>query len=366
MKGKFWSKKMKTLIARILAILLLVAMLVPIFVVSVNANEVTQRASARDLISSYLNLSSGSKITSVDTITSLQPGDLAVLSIYLSNFYVPYSSSLDGDTRVENIDNLVPILQETGFDRDAAKQLIELVYGYSLSSATKLYVKIDSSAIDVNLSPVKSNGNHANGEWDFYLHKIPGSVSSKYTDFVGSHINDGSYSYVPVTLAIWNGLINHVSSSIGTGNPVHFDFYWSDGDTISEDVVFRMDEQFITFFSSTLEGIDASTGNLGNSVFQGKINGGLESSDVFSLSESELASLFFLTQNFYIDWVGNIICDFGNRRVIIVPSVMNNSVFKLIDSDNDYITMLSSTFGFNLLNKYKEDSRGRFVFKFFL
>ena len=41
MKGKFWSKKMKTLIARILAILLLVAMLVPIFVVSVNANEVT-------------------------------------------------------------------------------------------------------------------------------------------------------------------------------------------------------------------------------------------------------------------------------------------------------------------------------------
>lgn len=315
------------------------------------------RASSQELISTYMQLCERNSISSIDVINSLTPADLAVIGIWLSNFYAPYGTALDGDTMKSNLDSLVPMLQRIGFDRDSAKQIIEKEYAFALSTATQLYVHIPDDKMDTIYGPVSDKGKHsekggqpANGSFTF-----SGLMSSDATfqEIVGAAKQVGDGYDFPVTLGIWNALLTDVSLHPEESS---YDFFWYSEEGIRNSYsypCFKMNQQFVALYSSAIINGSFNTGLYGNAVFNGKVSGGVDSSDVLNIAEKDLYSLLYVTQKFYVDFVGNIICDFGTHRAVVVPSVMNPCVFLRIKDGSiiaDSTIMMTSSFGFLYFN----------------
>ena len=391
MKGILKKLKLKRLVATLLLIITVGSSFSPVVLADPPSATTTQssvsRASSQELIATYMKLRDSNKITGIDTINALTPADLAVIGVWLSNFYAPYGTSLDGDTKKSNVDALVPILQNIGFDRDAARQIVEIEYDYTLNTASQLYVNISSGDLNKVYGPVNSNGYHpgytewdANGEeyrvesadyMNFRFSNLVGSggVDTEFEEKVGECYsrNDGSWD-VPVTLGIWNALLTDVS--LNTGKT--YKFYWHEGaqrggkdgkGNASKLPSFTLNQEFVALYGVTIADGKFDMGLYGNAVFNGKVSGGTDSSDVLNMSESDLYSLLYVTQKIYVDWVGNIICDFGTHRAVVVPSVMNPSTFVTIENGqatSDFTIMCSSSFGINYFNRGQFQDNGTY------
>lgn len=131
---------MKNYIFRqLVSLLLLVCMLSSYFLVG--QTEVNYAANANDLQVNYINLMKGGKagVTgNTDAIMTLD--DLRNVVMFLSCSYVPFYTSLDGDSKEICIEKGVSMLKQIGFDENVAKTLVNNVYEASLNSAVPLYV----------------------------------------------------------------------------------------------------------------------------------------------------------------------------------------------------------------------------------
>lgn len=74
------------------------------------------------------------------------------------------------------------------------------------------------------------------------------------------------------------------------------------------------------------------------------------------LNDNERGSLTLFFENIYVDWVGNIIYDAGDQRIVIYPACMNPFVWTAIEgeSDSQYKRFNAvSTWGIWLINNSK-------------
>lgn len=116
---------------------------------------------------------------------------------------------------------------------------------------------------------------------------------------------------------------------------------------------FKFDFQVAKAIGNLYENLDSSNGLIGNALFnmEGYTNSGGE---VSAMSDTQLYSSMFFFQKMYIDWVGNIICDFGDKRVVVLPACMNPYVICPIDNDS---TKLSPYY--NVISTYGMSTLGR-------
>lgn len=104
-------------------------------------------ADSKDLTSTYINLMKGNSLSQVDTIQSMNANDLRVLALFLSNFFIPYGTSLDGESESAMTETMIDYLQNLGFNKDAAEQLIENVMKNSLNTSRKLYIELPQDGV---------------------------------------------------------------------------------------------------------------------------------------------------------------------------------------------------------------------------
>lgn len=157
----------------------------------------TTNSSSQNLISSYLNMMKSSTISNIETVQAMQNGDLRVISLFLSNFLIPFASSLDGEKRDENIENMIPILQSIGFDKDAANQVITKSYDLSLNTATELYMKLPAG-MDVDY------GLRLNESTETFGINKSTLTNEKYVQYVGgTDFTDSGDIYTPATLFLF-------------------------------------------------------------------------------------------------------------------------------------------------------------------
>lgn len=163
-------KKLK--LKRVVAMLLLVCTVMSTFLTSFNNTGVVY-ADSTSRRSTSINLAAGTKLTSIDDLSTIDEKSLRTIALYLSNFYIPFVSVLDGEwdeddstdsgNKQYETEMLNALTKNCGFDKETAQYLVNYTMAQSLNSCTKLMVK--SEEIE-NLAKVV----------DAYIYALDGKV----------------------------------------------------------------------------------------------------------------------------------------------------------------------------------------------
>lgn len=311
-------KKLK--LKRFIATLLLVCTVMSTFFTSISSvNNITVSANSNDLRSLYMQLMSGRDFTQLDEISSMTADDLRVLGLFLSNFYVPWETSLDGDDEATEVNktSMCNTLQSLGYSKDVAEQVIDVIFKCTLGSVQKLYVDSD-------------------GEFGF-AHDSTGSPyvwsqvfnNSTYQNYVGTTDD----SKTPLTVFEWtSGAANcvdiaHTKNTYYCKSDSGWNKVW-EWNNMTRDLYmsFLMNGNTTSSYYTSHQ-----QGYFGNAFSNLQMVKGKVTED--NLTDDERAAMCTITENMYIDWVGNIIADLGKQRVIVVPACANPYVFSSISND---------------------------------
>lgn len=286
--------------------------------------------------------------------------ELRIIALYLSNFYIPFGTSLDGaESRDTSKENCKTALINLGFDKDLAEEIVEMVMAASLSSASQLYVNSDELhnfnkeyLLEMYEEYYADYEDIDDFDTTFFNYvglgcygTDPGvpikDVSDDYLTFLNSGWSDGSD--LPLTLWMWNILIEE-SNFVENRLPIYYISSYE-----SHNSVFEFSEASSNLWSAIMRNADYSNGMCGNALFNDTAI-----SNIFNKSTNEILSRTIFTQPIYVDWVGNILCDCGDERVIVIPACINpyafsSSVQKYDMSTIDYNFNAISTFGMSIL-----------------
>lgn len=374
-----------------------------VFSSSFLGTTIETKAKSDSLVPAYISLMRGQSITDVEDIKTFTKDDLRVISLFLSNFYVPYYTTLDGnsDNKTKHTEYMTSMLSSLGLTKDSANQLVSTAFDTSLNSASKLYFKISeledldfddnngkvkydtaimmgytaqnesdmsSAVLDVNKisNNINENYNYGMAKWSQYklarsfVYLDEGVVypvvtmdtikSETYNTSVGGSELDSGYT--PATLFVYNSVITKVSSiTNATDSKKSASVYYKNSSGEFVDVL-KINSDFLRLYVPMISALPDGVGTKGNALFNFNIKDG---KTVETLSDDEIKRSFIYYQTLYVDWVGNIICDFGNERTVIVPACTNNRVFGRISANNNTsnMTNLTSTWGIWALGNNK-------------
>lgn len=352
-------KKLK--LKRVVAMLLLVCTVMSTFLTSFN-NIGVVKADSTDLRKTYIQMMSGRNVSQISGISNLTTDDLRCLAIYLSNFYVPFSTTLDADSEDDNKKTMIDALTLLGIKKDVAEPMVSGIYSASLSSAQKLYVKrSDLWAISGEDYIGWGNKNasryfHWTDSPSEYV-PVPTFDNDRYKKLVGDPITIGSDSYTPLTAGLWQAICRFLGEAgeagiaSTTGGKNSCSLYYIDSSNNAKEC-FNLNYSTMTLLAKYLDASKVDTnGKAMNALLNMK---GYNSWDKLNDNEKGKLTLFF--ENIYVDWVGNIIYDAGDQRVVIYPACMNPYVWTAIEgeSDSQYKRFNAlSTWGIWLINNSK-------------
>lgn len=317
-------------------LMLILCLLAPLFS-GVYGNRSVKSAgmNSNDLRREYIKMAKKKSLTDLD-IDNMSVGTLRMLALYISNFYVPWSTTLDGEDKNKVNDKIVKALVNTcGFNKETAEVLIKKVSQYSLGTAKQLYFHTDS---EVNVE--ESFGalvNIEDGE-DDRNDSIAKSFATIAHDSVdGSKTYDSCY--YRATVGTFFGGFDRTrqklaSNEAGGDKPKvseEFSFYWADDSSYtSEDakqrVVLKSNGICNLAYAEYMDKADCSKG-IGWSLFTA------DKDTMGKVSGNDLRKTLFLTSQLYVDWVGNIIVDDGFQRYIFLPACSNPYSLSLVGNE---------------------------------
>lgn len=309
--------KIKKIFKRWIALALLLLIIVPVF-----SSYSVVFTDSNDLRASYISMAKKKTLADIDT-NSITPDSLRIIALYLSNYYIPMTTSLDNpigddndkDSRAtKNKSTMVKVLQDScGFDAKTAKAMVELVYKYSLSTAKPLWV-VRGSDEDETIEDIADNLGHNNA----------GTSSTSFTqykdlwkynvDHTGSRFANGIFRG---TMGMWYSAVgcyltkdndkNHISDKVK--------FCW-DTSRPDETTVLDCGASCAWGYAEGMDGRNPLDGD-GITFFT------RTQSELKKVSTTDATSVITINSTLYVDWVGNIIMDDGKSRIIVLPACKN-------------------------------------------
>lgn len=326
-------KKLK--LKRVVAMLLLVCTVMSTFLTSFN-NIGVVKADSTDLRKTYIQMMAGRNVSQIEGISDLTTDDLRCLAIYLSNFYVPFSTTLDADSEEDNKETMVDALTLLGIKKDVAEPMISGIYSASLSSAQKLYVKeSDLWAISGIAQNSIGWGSYGSGLQSTHF-TVNTFTNSRFTTTAGETVTIDSEIYAPLTAGLWQAIVRFLGEKHENGRAKYTGgksacsfFYIDDSNTAHE--CFNLNYSTMMLLAYYLDSSKIDTnGKAMNALFN---MDGYDAWDKLNDQERGKLTLFF--ENIYVDWVGNIIYDAGDQRIVIYPACMNPYVWTAIEGESD-------------------------------
>ena len=334
------------------------------------------RADSNSLTSIYINLMNKSNLSGIQDIQTMSSSDLRVLSLFLSNYYVPYKTSLNEPEAMQaNKEFAKTSLEQLGFDKDAADQLIDNVFNYSLSTLSDLYIgNIGDWQYGTNLK----NENTSQGFLVGFNMSFQGSklvpVADRGDSLFGHSVEESNgVQYVKLSEGLFNSIVfgqvwDSGGNLVAYGN-YDFPVFAKVGSDYKQ--IGRIDQDFVqsyqNLYRSFILGSKSSSGDYGNSFFTGQSVDNVSDSDSFLkavLSEENTGTSIeeFLNETQWgwslkVDWVGNICTHMADGNVlVVVPACINPFVFHTIDNPESNVLNAASTFGLSSVGKTKESS----------
>lgn len=323
-------KKLK--LKRFVAMLLLVATVLPFFS-SATAQKVYAASSANTIQKAYIAMMQGMTTTDSNIAALASTDDLRLLSLFLSNAYIPFLSCLDGEESEESMEVQVEFLVNLGFNKETADQVTRQCYGASLQSARQLYIRWndlpDADSEDDN--PKIGSGL---GDDDDLAITDDTIDDAEYEHLVGEKV-DG---HTPLTyFMLWYFQTTQKRAlELNNGGDteewlnVNIPVYYKD-DTGNFIQCWALNVDTLNLLTLSLYSVKdyyrSSNLPLGNAVFLNEQYDGESTDGSIAISDISLRTNCTVFQNMYVDWVGNIIADCGSSRRIIVPACLNTYTF---------------------------------------
>ena len=144
-------KKLK--LKRFMATLLLVCTVMSTFFTSISSvsNITVSAADSNTRRMTMLQLGNGESISSINGTENIDEGSLQILAVYLSNFYLPFITVLDGDFQEEDSSDSgnkehvkymeQALSQNCGMNKRASEFLVKYVLAESLSTCSPMYIR---------------------------------------------------------------------------------------------------------------------------------------------------------------------------------------------------------------------------------
>ena len=143
-------------------------------------------ADSNDRRSALINLGGGQTLSSINASSNIDEASLQVLSLYLSNYYVPFTTVLDGDYTYEEADKTKneqtvnqmkkALADNCGMTKQAADFLTNYLLSQSLNTCTDLYVTedaFDTFIKETSYSGKNIDGSRASKDYSYLGFSIP-------------------------------------------------------------------------------------------------------------------------------------------------------------------------------------------------
>lgn len=199
---------------RLVSLLLLVCMLSSCFLTG--QTNVNYAADANELQINYINLMKGGKAGVTGNTDAIRTtDDLRCVAMYLSQSYVPFCTSLDGDSKEKWIEKGVGMLKQIGFDQQVATTLVNQVYEATLNSASKIYIDVSSlGKVDKGGDPDIADGyGRCNTEWlnnGWYMPTEGAGSSSMFNGDTQIYIDGNWYPALKVDTLTESRTTHHI------------------------------------------------------------------------------------------------------------------------------------------------------------
>lgn len=360
---KFLKTYSKNLIVGVLAFIMLLQSVLP-------SVYNTAYADSKELRKAFISLKKSQSVTEIDK-GQIDTQTLRIIALYLSNYYIPFSTVLDGEdvddgsesgkdsddkeskTKTKSDDSstetkMVAALKQAGFEEDTASILVSAVLEASLTTAKPMVVESDTYEMR---KATLTYGSKDNGIITGAIYREDTYSGGKYVgnDPLIPHLTPNEKEPMRIKKAwLFEGDRLKVNEGVykvtyGTfmsmlSQGYEKDIYYLDSDgKKSETPCFSTNNQVRTAYAMLNDNL-----NYGNGIGGSFSTITREQANDMEISEEYYKALAIGAQ-LYIDWVGNIIMDTGIERIVIMPACMNPYVFKIVGgSDGGRINLVSS------------------------
>lgn len=385
---------------RVLAWLLVVCTVMSTFITSISSVEVSAAGANERLVAS-INIGGGQTLSTVGASQNIDEASLQVIALYLSNYYIPFVTILDGDYTYEEAEDTGnkahvqamqnALINNCGMSRQTADFVTNYVLGESLGTCTPLYVKTsdleelfelwestdklddDSEVTHTNAGAYyideleldyDKDGSPKLSEDRGSMHREDSTLFytdiDDYIDYFGEvscKVGSSTEWYVPVTYPIflnfmqwgiyhntnWDGeydLSSHKfehNTKWSTQKRVNF-YYRDSGNNFN--IVFSNSIECLQSLLLVTSEINANKGYGTALSFVGE-------DDVDAIDDSDISikGISYGSQ-MYVNWEGSLIVDTGMYRTPVVPGCANPHMLTIIGETNEdaYTTPLQNLF----------------------
>lgn len=367
-------------VKRFLAWLILVSTVLTSFIAS--DTEIAYADSNSRRMTS-INLAAGIGFGDISDIDSIDEISMQTIAIYLSNFYLPFVTILDGDYTKEGAEDSGntqhvqamkdALVRNCGFKKDVADYLVGYVLNQSLASCKTVYMKKTDLRSCFRRTQYPADSGHSylgfsNGSYTTEDASASDSWISGFADLDGQPYIDairdiwkksaiyytravvkpagffssaeyGEWDYITTVGAVTVNGVDYVpvSYAIFLGVMANARLDWEDGDTsIVEELG---DYEFYTLLSDdnglTMAPVFSNNYTCSNMLLQalqycdvenGFSNGfaSISGTDVESINNPEATQYSLVcAPNLYVNWEGSLIFDNGVYRTVVLPGCMN-------------------------------------------
>lgn len=343
----------KRLFLFFLTVVMILTTMCSFFASKASNSGVTVLADSNDRRAALIDFAKKKSLGDVgaDSLNSLTYQDLTMLGVFLSNFYTPWSTTVgkadsESDASVkETEDKLVSALVTyCNFEKSTAEALVPMIWSMAETTATPLYVGALPKDKDLDLFDGSVLASSATGE-EVKPERNPRIIvhdNETYT-FATPNLDKCKASWYDC-LASWTGFTRWVNQKNEKRTPAkalrkdeETGIAWENMDTC----LFWVDSNNTSHmvFNAALRGEDEKQNNVftssiaSYSVIASSLNygAGMGGNALFSVprktlldySEADAKKLLVSNSVMYIDCFGDIICDTGLRRYIVVPAAAN-------------------------------------------
>lgn len=335
MQRLYKNSQVKRIIARLLVVLICINYFINSLCSGVGV--ITAEADSNDRRRTWIELSQGKQTTELTEIENIDKESLRIIALYLSNYYIPFSTVLagqagtlttEGDTDEEasdaekEITNYQQIMTDAlvndlGFDKEAASYLVGLTVESSLASCQMLFMKesdfddlFDGEEGDFSLIGSGNSNPHP-----INITNVD-TVKSKLKTMSAS-VGDETVSFISVSYGILLECLNEDDDDYNKD----IKFYWIDNGVAKE--VFSNSENDKMSYVLANKELNYKNG-IGSSVLS------VPPSVAEKYDANDVAMVTAMFMPLYIDWVGNIVCNIGTGALVIFPACMNTNSFAYI------------------------------------
>lgn len=343
---------------------------------------------SNDFRSEFINIKKGQSVTDID-VNEITMEDLRMLGIFLSNFYVPLGTVLDEDDETGTVEAMTSALTDVcGLDDSVALPLATACFKASLSTCKPLYYEIPYGAnytktlctTDNDCRIVKAfdgvsallgtDGGktskiedirvYGKGSW----YQIQNCTRSKDGGLLPTpHTNakldpySTCYMYKPTealksltrlpdgSKALPEGIARMTYGNMLTfgRNDCNVKCFWDDTQEPGKEG--KDDRYAFSTSDVSLSAIGLSHESIGYNVGYGGNLLSLDDKEWTDADDDVKSKALMPTAQLYVDWVGNIIVDDGDKRLVVLPACDNPYSWSKIGGEGGKLMNLINTKG---------------------